>query len=52
MYIAAIPSKFKIATTIRSAEIKLQNTIKLHITTLKIVTPKPDLNTKPEKIRF
>ena len=53
---AAAPSILDAATTMRSAETELQNTIKLRATVfatvLEIAAPKPDLDTKAEKKRF
>ena len=40
------------ATTMRSAETELQNTIDLHATASEIAAPKPDLGAKAEKRRF
>ena len=46
---AAAPSNLDAATTIRSAETELQNTIELRATVSEIAAPKPDLDAKAEK---
>ena len=40
------------ATTMRSAETELQNTIELRAMASEIAAPKPDLDAKAEKKRF
>ena len=40
------------ATTMRSAETELQNTIDLHATASEIAAPKPNLDAEAEKRRF
>ena len=45
----AAPSNLDAATTIRSAETELQNTIELRATVSEIAAPKPDLDAKAEK---
>ena len=49
---AAAPSNLDAATTMRSAETELQNTIELRATASEIVAPKPDVDAKAEKRRF
>ena len=49
---AAAPSNLDAATTMRSAETELQNTIELRATVSEIAAPKPDLDAKAEKRRF
>ena len=49
---AAAPSNLDAATTMRSAETELQNTIELRATASEIAAPKPDLDAKAEKRRF
>ena len=49
---AAAPSNLDVATTMRSAETELQNTIDLRATVSEIAAPKPDLDAKPKKRRF
>ena len=49
---AAAPSNLDAATTMRSADTELQNTIKLRATASEIVAPKPDVDAKAEKRRF
>ena len=49
---AAAPSNFDAATTMRSAETELQNTIELRATASEIAAPKPDLDAKAGKRRF
>jgi len=49
---AAAPSNLDAATTMRSAETELQNTIELRATESQIAAPKPDLDAKAEKRRF
>ena len=49
---AAAPSSLDAATTMRSAETELQNTIELFAMVSEIAAPKPDLDTKAEKRRF
>ena len=46
---AAVPSNLDAATTMRSAETELQNTIELPATVSEIAAPKPDVDTKAEK---
>ena len=46
---AAAPSNLDAATTMRSAETELQNTIEIRATASEIAAPKPDLNAKPKK---
>ena len=45
-------SNLDAATTMRSAETELQNTIELRATASEIVAPKPDLDARAEKRRF
>ena len=45
-------SNLDAATTMRSAETELQNTIELRATASAIAAPKPDLDAKAEKRRF
>ena len=49
---AAAPSNLDAATTMRSAEIELQNTLELPATVSEIAAPKPDVDAKAEKRRF
>ena len=50
---AAAPSNLDAATTMRSAETELQNTIiELRAMASEIAAPKPDLDTKAKKRRF
>ena len=49
---AAAPSNLDAATTMRSADTELQNTIELRATVSEIAPPKPDLDAKAEKRRF
>ena len=49
---AAARSNLDAATTMRSAETELQNTIELHATASEIAAPKPDLDAKPGKNDF
>ena len=49
---AAAPSNLDAATTMRSAETELQNTIELRAMTSEIAAPKPDLDAKATKRRF
>ena len=49
---AAAPSNLDAATTMRSAETELQNTIELHATASPFAAPKPDLDATPTKRRF
>ena len=49
---AAAPSNLDAATTMRSAETELQNTIELHAMASEIAAPKPDLDAKATKRRF
>ena len=50
---AAAPSNLDAATTMRSAETELQNTIELRAMVSQIAAPKPDdLDAKAEKRRF
>ena len=49
---AAAPSNLDAATTIRSAETELQNTIELRATVSEIAASKPDLDAKAEKDDF
>ena len=49
---AAAPSNLDAATTMRSADAELQNTIELRATVSEIAAPKPDVNAKAEKRRF
>ena len=46
---AAAPSNLDAATTMRSAETELQNTIELRATASEIAAPQPDLNAKKKK---
>jgi len=46
---AAAPSNLDAATTMRSAETELQNTIELRATVSEIAAPKPDLDAKAKK---
>ena len=46
------PSSLNAATTMRSAETELQNTIELRATASAIAAPKPDLDARTEKRRF
>ena len=46
---AAAPSNLDAATTMRSAETELQNTIELRATVSEIAAPKPDVDAKAEK---
>ena len=46
---AVAPSNLDAATTMRSAETELQNTIELRATASDIAAPKPDLDAKAEK---
>ena len=48
-YAAAAPSNLDAATTMRSAETELQNTIELRATVSEIAAPKPDLAAKATK---
>ena len=48
----AAPSNLDAATTMRSAETELQNTIELRATASEIAAPKPDLDAKAGKRRF
>ena len=52
MHAAAAPSNLDAATTMRSAETELQNTIELRATVSQIAASKPDPDAKAEKIRF
>ena len=45
-------SNLDAATTMRSAETELQNTIELRATTSEIVASKPDLDARAKKRRF
>ena len=45
----AAPSNLDAASTMRSAETKLQKTIELHATASEIAAPKPDLDAKAKK---
>ena len=49
---AAAPSNLDAATTMRSADAELQNTIELRATVSEIAAPKPDFDAKAEKTRF
>ena len=49
---AAAPSNLDAATTMRSADTELQNTIELRATVSEIAPPKPDLDAKAEKGDF
>ena len=49
---AAARSNLDAATTIRSAETELQNTLKLRTMVSEIAAPKPDPDAKAEKRRF
>ena len=46
------PSNLDAATTMRSAETELQNTIELPATVSEIAAPKPDVDAKAEKRQF
>ena len=52
MHVAAALSNLDAATTMRSAETELQNTIELRAMASEIAAPKPDLDTKATKRRF
>ena len=52
MHAAAAPSNLDAATTMRSADTELRNTIELRETASEIAVPKPDLDAKAEKKRF
>ena len=49
---AAAPSNLDAATTMRSADTELQNTIELRATVSEIAPPKPDVDAKAEKRWF
>ena len=49
---ATAPSNLDAATTMRSAETELQNTIELRATASEIAAPKPNLDAKSEKKDF
>ena len=49
---AAATSNLDAATTMRSAETELQNTIELPATVSEIAAPKPDVDAKAEKDDF
>ena len=49
---AAAPSKLDKATTLRSGEAELRNTIELHAAALEIAAPQPDLDAKAKKDDF
>ena len=49
---AAARSNLDAASTMRSAEAELQNTIELRATASEIVAPKPDLDVRAKKRRF
>ena len=49
---AAAPSNLDAATTMRSAETELQNTIEIRATASEIAAPQPDLDAKAGKRRF
>ena len=49
---AVAPSNLDAATTMRSAEAELQNTIELRAKASQIAAPKPDLDAKAKKRRF
>ena len=49
---ATARSNLDAATTMRSAETELQNTIELCTTASEIVAPKPDLDARAKKRRF
>ena len=52
MHAAVAPSNLDAATTMRSAEAELQNTIELRAKASKLAAPKPDLDAKAKKRRF
>ena len=52
MNVAVAPSNLDAATTMRSAEAELQNTIELRAKASQIAAPKPDLDAKAKKRRF
>ena len=49
---AAAPSNLDAAITMRSAEIELQNALKLRATVSEIAAPKPHLGAKAKKTRL
>ena len=49
---AAAPSNLDAATTMRSADTELRNTIELRATASEIAVPKPDLDAKAKKKDF
>ena len=49
---ATVPSNLDAATTMRSADTELRNTIELRATASEIAAPKPDLDAKAKKRRF
>ena len=49
---AAARSNLDAATTMRSAETELQNTIEIRATASEIAAPQPDLDAKAGKTRF
>ena len=49
---AVAPSNLDAATTMRSADTELQNTVELRATVSEIAAPKPDVDAKAEKTRF
>ena len=52
MHAAEAPSNLDAATTMRSAETELQNTIEIRATASEIAAPQPDLDAKAGKRRF
>ena len=52
MHAAVAPSNLDAATTMRSAEAELQNTLELRAKASKIAAPKLDLDAKAKKRRF
>ena len=52
MHAAAAPSNLDAATTMRSADTELRNTIELRATASEIAAPKPDLDAKAKKGDF
>jgi len=49
---ATVPNNLDAATTMRSADTELRNTIELRATASEIAAPKPDLDAKAKKRRF
>ena len=49
---ATVRRNLDAATTMRSAETELQNTLELRATASEIVAPKPDLDARAKKKRF